>query len=126
MQCYALFHHGPGYESITTAPLWKHLLFTLPLFAGNVAMGLFIENLGIVMSISGSLSAVILAFVLPPMCYLRQCEYRVMFWKEKDWYSQWSAFKTTAPPFMVCCSGIVIAVFSTAYTIMQHYGLRFL
>ena len=125
MQCYALFHHGPGYTSITKAPLWKHLSFTLPLFAANVTMGLFIENLGIVMSISGSLSAVIIAFVLPPMCYLRQCEYQILFWREKDAFSKWSAFKTTAPPFLVCLSGILIAIFSTGYTIMQHYGLKF-
>eukprot|EP01083_Nonionella_stella_P198002 727422_1 len=92
--CYAMFHHGPGYTSIVDAPLSKHLLFTLPLFAVNVVMGIFIENLGIVMSVSGSLGAVILAFVLPPMCYLRICQFSVLFWTEKGWHRKWRAFKT--------------------------------
>eukprot|EP01083_Nonionella_stella_P181711 651843_1 len=122
--CYAMFHHGPQYTSITAAPTWKHLLFTLPLFAANLVMGLFIEDLGIVMSVSGSLSAVILAFVLPTMCYLRICEYSVFFWTEKGWHRKWRAFKTTAPPALLWLFGVCVATFVTFLTIAQKYGFK--
>ena len=123
--CYALFHHGPNYESIREAPLWKHLLFTIPLFFANVLMGIFIKNLGIVMSVSGSLSAVILAFVLPTACYIKICQYNVLFWKEKGWKRKWRALRTTGPPALLFIFGCFVAIFSTSITIAQHYGLKF-
>eukprot|EP01084_Bolivina_argentea_P011185 20903_1 len=123
---YVIFHHGPQYESIRRAPLSKHLLFTIPLFAVNVLMAIYIQNLGIVMSVSGSLSAVILAFCLPPVCYLKICKYKIRFWKEREPNAKWLAFKTTFPPFLLCVFGALIAVFSTSFTILQHFGLRFI
>jgi len=122
---YALFHHGPEYQSITTAPLWKHLLFTLPIFALNVLMGIYIQNLGIVMSVSGSLSAVTLAFILPPLCYLKICDFKIRFWKERGCDRKWRALKTTGPPFVLLVFGILVAIFSTGLTLAQYYGLRF-
>eukprot|EP01084_Bolivina_argentea_P185081 319186_1 len=120
--CYAIFHHGPNYKSILQAPLWKHLLFTIPIFLCNLVMGTLITDLGIVMSVSGSLSAVILAFVLPTMCYLKICQYKICFWKEKGLNRKWRAFKTTFPPAILWLFGVFVAIFSTSITIMQYYG----
>ena len=52
---YSLFHRGRQYVSIQQAPRWKHLAFTLPLFFVSLGMSLFITQLGIVMSLSGSI-----------------------------------------------------------------------
>merc|ERR1719410_2252635 len=123
--CYALFHHGPNYQSITKAPLWKHLLFTLPLFGVNLLMGIFVESLGIVMSVCGSLSAVILAFVLPTMCYLKICQYDVFWWREKGMQRKLRALRTTGSPALLWLFGVFIAIFSTSFIIAQKYGLRF-
>ena len=100
------------------------LLFTLPLFAANLLMGIFVESLGIVMSVSGSLSAVVLAFVLPTMCYLKICQYKVCFWKEKGMDRNLRALRTTGPPALLWLFGVFIAIFSTSFIIAQKYGLR--
>ena len=72
---YAVFHRGPHYVSLRDCPLWEHLLFTLPLFGIMLLAAEFITDLGVVMSVSGSLAASNLAFILPCLCYLKLCPY---------------------------------------------------
>ena len=108
--CYGLLYHGAQYESMTEAPTARLLLLTVPLLAAVVALGTLMQNLSVVMSVSGSLSA-----VLPTMCYLKICKYRLCFWRERGWRRKWDALKTVGP--------LCIAIFSTAFTLAQKCGV---
>ena len=90
------------------------LFFALRFALESAIMGLLaISRMG---TVSGSLAAVILAFVLPCACYLKVGTDRsVYFWRDGE--SSWVAFKTTFPPLLLLFVGFIIAIFSTAYTI---------
>ena len=71
--------------TVQTAPLSHHLLFSLSIFISIVVISLFTQDLGIVMSVIGSVSSVNLAFVFPCLCYMKimlqsdkLCVYRIM------------------------------------------------
>merc|ERR1712232_208022 len=56
---------GPPVQSV---PLWRHLFMTFLLLGSTVAVTLYVSKLGLVMSLTGSVCAVCVAFVFPPIC----------------------------------------------------------
>jgi len=96
--------------TVQTAPLFHHLLFTLSIFIIIVSISLFVDDLGIVMSVIGSISSVNLAFVFPSLCYMKivlksekLCVYRIML--------------NLLAPLLITITGILIAIYGVATTI---------
>ena len=56
-----------------TAPFnsTRHLAFTAALVVVSVAISLFTTDLGVVFELVGATSACALAYILPPLCYLK-------------------------------------------------------
>ena len=117
---YAIAHRGPNYISIQKAPLWKHLFFTISLWGSMLGLALVIESLGIVMSVSGSLAAVSLAFILPSACFLKMSDYHLNFWAHPR-QSAWKTIRTVYPSFFLLILGILLAIFCPAYSVWQAY-----
>jgi len=108
------------YESLVTLPRAKLIVvYTLPLFVANVVLALFVTDLGVVMSVSGSLAAMTLAFILPSAVYLKLTPFSVQFWKEKDARHQWLAIKHTLPSVLLFVGGICVGAGCAGYTIWQ-------
>ena len=74
---------GALYEPVARMPLARHLGLSLGLFFSALAIALVVTNLGDVMSLAGSLGAVVLGFMLPPLCKLRlDRAHSVRFWRD--------------------------------------------
>jgi len=61
----------PAGLSIKDIPSGRHRALTLVLFSSSVVLCLFIKDLGLVMSLTGNISAVSIAFIMPPLCALK-------------------------------------------------------
>ena len=97
--------------TIHDVSLTKHLIFTIPVFGINLILGLFITDLGFVMNVTGSLSAVFIAFILPPICYIKL-----------DNTDNGSYFKQKyISPICLLILGVIIAIFSTIISILESY-----
>eukprot|EP01084_Bolivina_argentea_P286441 491346_1 len=77
--CYAMVFRGHGtYEH---APRRKQILFTFMPWTMYLLIGLFVDDLGFVMSLTGLISGLNIAFVLPALCHLKVgTKYSVAFW----------------------------------------------
>jgi amino acid permease len=62
-------------QDAKNSPVQWHVLITLLLFMSSVITVCFVDKLGIVMSITGSICCNSLAFVLPCLCYLTSYDY---------------------------------------------------
>ena len=120
---YGILNHGPQYTSILDVNLKTHLIYTLPSFFVILLMGVLIRNLGIVMSLSGNLAAVILAYVLPPLCYLKVSSFNVKFWNEPTKDKKWDSFINIIGPILTFIMGISIAIFASLYTILDAFNV---
>jgi len=117
---YAVIYRGNDYVTEKDSPLKIHLGLSLSLFVTTVALACFIYDLGLVMSLTGSLSACALAFVLPTACWLKLCKYRLKFWQAED---PWKHFIAVAPKAFVCVGGFFLAILSATQTILNACGI---
>ena len=62
------------------ASLGNHLLFSCTIFFSTLTISMFVDNLGVAMSIIGSISSINLAFVFPPLFYIKATSYNFRFW----------------------------------------------
>ncbi|KAI9279533.1 transmembrane amino acid transporter protein-domain-containing protein [Sporodiniella umbellata] len=91
-----------------TAPFNKlrHFLITTVLILASILISLLTCNLGIVLELTGGFSATVLAFVLPPLCFLK--------------LANGSAFQASKLPHWACTLfGLFIMVISTFYSIRK-------
>ncbi|CAK9101079.1 tRNA/tmRNA (uracil-C(5))-methyltransferase (tRNA (uracil(54)-C(5))-methyltransferase) (tRNA(m5U54)-methyltransferase) (RUMT) (tmRNA (uracil(341)-C(5))-methyltransferase) [Durusdinium trenchii] len=61
----------PAGLSIKQVPQSRHVALTLSLFASTLVIVSFVDQLGLVMSLTGNISAVSIAFILPPLCAIK-------------------------------------------------------
>ena len=71
------------YQTTQKMSLRRHLALTLPLLGSCVLVCCFVKNLGVIMSLAGSLGAVTLAFVLPPLCRIKLSPYSLYVWRNE-------------------------------------------
>ena len=60
----------PSGKSVQESSTARHLLVSLPLFAASVGITLLTDDLSSAMALTGNVTAVTLAFILPPLCAL--------------------------------------------------------
>jgi len=94
------------------------LAISIPLFLASLAIVLVVTDLGIVMSITGSITAVFIAFVLPSACYLKAQPAPLKFWLHKR--GVWKGFKRVGPSMVLIFFGICVMIFSTAQNIANQ------
>lgn len=105
---YAIVYRGKGtFEHATRS---RQIVFTLIPWTVFLAIGLFVDDLGFVMSLAGLLSALNIAFVLPSLCHLKLgTEYSISFWKAKKG-EKCKAFMDTFPCLLLIVFGIIAGV----------------
>ncbi|KAJ2306078.1 hypothetical protein IWW55_001621 [Coemansia sp. RSA 2706] len=82
----------------------RHVIITTVLCVGCLIIGETVCNLGVLLELTGGMSASFLAFILPPACYIRLCSGSLLSWK-------------TLPHWLCICFGFVIMVLSTVLSI---------
>mmetsp|Transcript_98921 Transcript_98921/g.121102 ORF Transcript_98921/g.121102 Transcript_98921/m.121102 type:complete len:493 (-) Transcript_98921:123-1601(-) len=101
-----VYRDGDTYEH---ASKLKRIIFTLIPLLSFLIIGLFLQDLGFVMSLAGLLSALNLAFVLPSLCHIKKgTPYPLKFWKAKDG-KKWDAFIDIVPPLILIVFGTFAA-----------------
>ena len=116
---YSAAQNEKSYVSVQEASNTVHYGITIPLFLITVIITMFVDNLGLVMSLTGSLAAVIIAFVLPSICYLKLSPYNILWWKNGNGNSL-KAFLHISGPLFCCIFGILASICSTYYTLMNQ------
>lgn len=119
---YAIIFRGPDYRSAQNSSLSTHLLISLPLFGITLLIVMFVKDLGLVMSITGSVAAVFIAFILPAACYLRIQPSPLQFWIYKK--GVWKGFKFVVPSFLLLVFGVLAAILSTGQTILNQLNIH--
>ncbi|KAF9420289.1 hypothetical protein BGZ94_009168, partial [Podila epigama] len=87
--------------------LKRHVLITTGLVGSSLMIALLTCNLGFVLEVTGGFSATALAFILPPLCYLKLAS-----------GPTWSLKKL---PHLACLGfGIAVMILSTFFS-LQHF-----
>ena len=108
---YAMVYRGM--ENYEHANKRNKFLFTIIPWTLFLATGLFLRNLGFVMSLAGLLSALNIAFVLPCLCHLKVgTPYSWRFWRATKGY-KCAAFIDTFPSVIMIVFGILIGIVGT-------------
>lgn len=85
----------------------RHVIITTGLVASALVIALLTCNLGFVLEMTGGFSATALAFILPPLCYLKLASGSV-----------WCKRKI---PHMACLVfGVAVMILSTFFS-LQHF-----
>jgi len=103
------------------APFYLHFGTTLLLFASTVAIACYVEDLGPVMSLTGSISSCSLGFLIPCACYLKTTQYRLDFWNHK---SPGTSFSATWPKLFILVLSTALALLSILQTILDCFGIN--
>ncbi|KAK9471392.1 vacuolar amino acid transporter 2 [Dipodascopsis tothii] len=82
-----------------------HVVTTVVLVLIALGVALATDSLGIVLELVGSTSACVLAYILPPLCYLKLTDQ--------------STFRRRVAPFMCVSFGVVVMIASTTMTIIK-------
>ncbi|KAF9976642.1 hypothetical protein BGZ73_008113 [Actinomortierella ambigua] len=87
--------------------LKRHVIITVGLVGVSLAIALSTCNLGFVLELTGGFSAIALAFILPPLCYLKLASGAVVQWRKA--------------PHLACLTfGVAIMGLSTALS-LAHF-----
>ena len=110
-----------GMETFEHATRRRQIVFTLIPWSTFLAVGLFVDDLGFVMSLAGLLSALNIAFVLPSLCHLKLgTEYSVMFWKAKKG-EKCKACLETFPCLILIVFGIIAGVTGSIGLVIEQW-----
>lgn len=90
----------------------KHFLTTTFLVFGTMAISLMTCNLGATLEIIGSVSASIMAFIFPCLCYLKLTNYKS------------KTFKENFPSYFTIVFGVLVLVISSTQTVVEAYTNR--
>lgn len=115
---YAVIYRGPEYKSEKDCSFLTHLGVTLPLYAVSVLIVMFVTNLGVVMSLTGSIAAVFLAFLLPAACHLKTQPSPLQFWLYKRGCRK--GLQYVGPSMLLFIFGLLCMVASTGQTLSNY------
>jgi sodium-coupled neutral amino acid transporter 11 len=107
-----LVFRGDDFQSTQEMSLMRHLLLTLPIWGSTVIICLCTSSLSFVMSLTGGLGAVTLAFVIPPVACLKMDKL-----KNPD-RSQWDTFLANWDCYVLMFFGAA----SCLVTVVQNIG----
>eukprot|EP01083_Nonionella_stella_P280522 954312_1 len=105
--------------TVHSSPWLLHVGLTSFLFFTNLALALFVRNLGSVMSIVGNLPSMNIAFVMPCLCYLKLHKHQLKFWKETTLQNKLVACCNISMSIVLPIVGIAIGILGTINTILS-------
>lgn len=94
-----------------------HFLFSLIIFGSTLTISMFVDNLGIAMSLIGNLSSINLAFVFPCLFYIKTCDYHWKFWQYHQYKDQINSFLAIYPPIILAIFGGIMCPYSIILTL---------
>lgn len=89
----------------------RHLIFTTALVVSSMILGLMTCDLGVVFELIGATSACALAYILPPLCYIKLSR---QSWKSK------------IPAYLCIAFGVVLMCVTIVQAIVHSFNSRFL
>ncbi|GMF05993.1 unnamed protein product [Ambrosiozyma monospora] len=98
-------HHDPSY-TIDQLSTMQHVVITTVLSVIPMTVALFTCNLGAVLELAGATSASTIAYILPPLCYIK------MTWRTKTMVQR-------VLPFACVAFGFMVMFLSSAQTIIS-------
>lgn len=96
----------------------KHYTITLLLWGSSLAIALNVAELGIVLELTGGISAVFIGFVMPAMLMFKLSEYDWRIWRNPP-ERRMKALKTLAPGIWLLTFGI-LAMSLTLLTVIKN------
>jgi amino acid permease len=93
----------------------QHYMVTLILWSSSLAIALNVTDLGVVLELTGGVSAVFIGFVLPPLLHYKMGEFTPLIWRNPPG-RRMAACKELAPSIYVMTFG-VLAMILTVWTI---------
>ena len=99
----------------------QHYVVTLVLWGSSLAIALNVSDLGVVLELTGGVSAVFIGFVLPPFLHYKMGGFTPLIWRNPVG-KRMAACKELAPSIFVMCFGIMAMVL-TVYTIGMEMAL---
>ena len=96
----------------------QHYIVTLVLWGSSLAIALNVTDLGVVLELTGGVSAVFIGFVLPPLLHFKMGEHNALLWRNPVG-KRMAAVKDLLPSWYVLCFGI-LAMTLTIYTISME------
>ena len=110
-----------GMETYEHASRQKQIIFTLIPWSLFLCVGLFVDDLGFVMSFAGLLSALNIAFVLPSLCHLKVgTKHSIAFWMAPKG-ERCNAFCETFPSLILILFGILVGVTGSIGLFLQQF-----
>ena len=104
--------------TVKTSPLMHHGLFTVGLFCINITLAVYITNLGIALSLVGSIASVNLIFIIPAICWYKCCEYDYQFWKYKTLKERFIAFNAIYGSIALVIVGSIIGILGVSSVLL--------
>merc|ERR1712129_606091 len=98
------------------------MVFTLIVWAFFLCLALFVDDLGFVMSISGLVCAVIIAFILPCACNIKCSPHPMCFWNASVG-NKWNAFWDIVPSFVLIVFGTIAGLVGTTQLVMAQFNI---
>eukprot|EP00484_Ammonia_sp_Unknown_P025529 CAMPEP_0197027716 /NCGR_PEP_ID=MMETSP1384-20130603/7589_1 /TAXON_ID=29189 /ORGANISM="Ammonia sp." /LENGTH=473 /DNA_ID=CAMNT_0042456607 /DNA_START=29 /DNA_END=1450 /DNA_ORIENTATION=- len=102
-----VFYHSD--ETYEKATLFWRLVFTIGLLSFFCVLSLFLDDLGLVMTLTGLLAVVNITFILPCWIHLKLTEYPVLFWRAPPG-EKWNAITDTWPSVFLLIFGVLSCV----------------
>ena len=109
-------------ETFAEAPFCTRITFTMICWVFFLCLGLFIDDLGFVMSLSGLICALIIAFILPCACNISCSPYPIMFWNAPRG-SKCDAFWDIVPSLFLIVFGSAAGIVGTVQLIIAQFNV---
>jgi len=108
-------------ETFAQAPTWKRIPFTLLCWAFFLALAILVTDLGFVMSLSGLICAIIIAFILPCACNIKCSPHPWLFWNAPRG-QKWDAFCDIVPSIFLIIFGMAAGGVGTVQLFMTQFN----
>ena len=98
---------------------WRtHAGITCALWAVAMGVSLVVEDLGLVLELTGGVSATILGFVMPGLLQLKLTSFDLVPWRNSP-ATQCAAWKHLLPAYTLVVTGMIAFVVSTVTTVQS-------
>jgi sodium-coupled neutral amino acid transporter 11 len=103
------------YQSVQEMSTTRFLLLTLPPLAIVLGIGCFVKDLGFVLSLAGGVGGTGLAFIMPPLCFIKLHKDSLCVWRNGD--RMWQSARELYPAVLFIVFGLVVGIGSAYQTL---------
>lgn len=93
----------------------QHVMVTLVLWGSSLAIALNVTDLGVVLELTGGVSAVFIGFVLPPMLHFKMGEFTPLIWRNPPGKRRAACYDLGFSMYVFCFGLLAMAL--TVWTI---------